>query len=56
VNKPEIDLPPSLDPYDAQVYEQGRDNLQSFIANNWLVSDVARRFYLYSQAFEGQAP
>jgi uncharacterized protein (DUF1015 family) len=53
VNKPEIDLPPSLDPYDPQVYQQGKRNLQSFISNNWLVSDVSKRFYLYSQAFEG---
>lgn len=55
MNKPEIDLHPSLDPYDPQVYQQGKTNFQSFISNNWLVSDACKRFYLYSQAFEGQS-
>ena len=31
VNKPEIDLDPSMDPYDDRVYEKGRENLLSFI-------------------------
>ena len=36
VDKPEIDLPESTDPYADIVYETGRDNLQKFIKNGWI--------------------
>lgn len=37
VNKPEIDLREDMNPYDTQVYEQGRDALQHFIKEGHLV-------------------
>jgi uncharacterized protein (DUF1015 family) len=37
VNKPEIDLPIDIDHYADIVYETGRDNLEKFKKNGWLV-------------------
>ena len=37
VNKPEIDLDPKLDPYDESVYLKGKENLEKFVSNGWLV-------------------
>jgi uncharacterized protein (DUF1015 family) len=31
VSKPEIDLPPDMDPYDARVYARGKENLEKLI-------------------------
>lgn len=46
-NKPEIDLPEDLDPYDAKVYEMGRDNLQSFIDQGHIIKDEEKTMYIY---------
>ena len=55
VDKPEIDLPEDTDPYSEQVYQKGRDNLERFISKGWLQQDKESRYYIYSQAFKGQA-
>ena len=47
VNKPEIDLPADLDPYDPKVYEQGRDALLSFIEKGYIVKDTEKTMYIY---------
>ena len=49
VSKPEIDLPPATDPYDAAVYARGQENLQQLIAKGALQQDIERCFYLYRQ-------
>jgi len=49
VNKPEIDLPASLSPYDLRVYERGAKNLQEFISRGWLKKDDAPSYYIYAQ-------
>lgn len=49
VSKPEIDLPPSTDPYAPQVYETGRQNFQRLVAQGALRQDPQPCFYLYRQ-------
>ena len=47
VNKPEIDLDPSIDIYDPQVYAKGAENLNRLISNKVLVQDEKPNFYIY---------
>jgi uncharacterized protein (DUF1015 family) len=49
ISKPEIDLPPELDPYDARVYAQGAETLKRFIAEGHLVREAAPALYIYQQ-------
>ncbi len=49
VSKPEIDLPPTTDIYDASVYAKGRENFQKLIADGALKQDAQPCFYLYRQ-------
>jgi uncharacterized protein (DUF1015 family) len=49
VSKPEIDLPPSTDIYDASVYAKGRENFQKLISEGALRQDAQPAFYLYRQ-------
>lgn len=49
VNKPEIDLPLSVDPHDPQVYARGAQNLQQFIRDGILARDGKETFYVYKQ-------
>jgi uncharacterized protein (DUF1015 family) len=49
VSKPEIDLPPGTDLYDASVYAKGRENFQKLIAEGVLRQDDKPCFYLYRQ-------
>lgn len=49
VSKPEIDLPPDRDPYDASVYAQGAENLQRFIREGALVREATPALYVYRQ-------
>lgn len=49
VNKPEIDLPPTTDPYADEVYQKGRDNLVEFQKKGYLVRDDTERLYIYRQ-------
>lgn len=49
VGKPEIDLPPDIDPYDERVYQKGKENLQKFIKQGILCEDPRPFLYLYAQ-------
>jgi uncharacterized protein (DUF1015 family) len=49
ISRPEIDLPPEVDPHDESVYLRGRENLGRFITENTLTQDSDDRFYLYRQ-------
>ncbi len=49
VNKPEIDLDPSIDVHDDRVYQKGAENLQAFIRDGVLSQDEAAYFYVYRQ-------
>jgi len=47
VNKPEIDLNPSIDIHDPQVYKKGSENLNKLIDDKILVQDEKPCFYVY---------
>ncbi len=50
VSKPEIDLPPDMDPADDAVYERGASNLALFMKQGWLARGQQRQLYLYGQS------
>ena len=41
ISKPEIDLPTGIDPYDAKVYERGRQNFRAMLAAGVIKRDPA---------------
>ncbi len=47
ISKPEIDLPPEIDPYDEVVYTRGAFNLQHLIKQGILQQDAQPCYYLY---------
>ena len=47
VEKPEIDLDPTVDLYDDRVYATGRDNLRAMVEQGWLVQDEKPAYYVY---------
>ena len=47
ISKPEIDLSPGTDPFDARVYAKGAENLQQMINSGVLVRDQQVCYYLY---------
>lgn len=49
VTRPEIDLDPSIDEHDDAVYDKGRSNLESLVAERTLIQDVEPRLYVYAQ-------
>ncbi|MBW7888917.1 MAG: DUF1015 domain-containing protein [Bacteroidetes bacterium] len=53
VGKPEIDLDPSIDHYDAKVYLKGKENLQQLISKEILLQDSEPYFYIYAQTMNG---
>jgi uncharacterized protein (DUF1015 family) len=49
VTKPEIDLDPGIDPYDAAVYAKGAENLAWLRKSEVLIQDEKPGFYVYEQ-------
>jgi uncharacterized protein (DUF1015 family) len=49
ISRPEIDLPPEIDPYHDSVYTKGRENLARFILEGTLVQDPSDCYYVYRQ-------
>jgi uncharacterized protein (DUF1015 family) len=49
VTKPEIDLDPSIDPYDDRVYARGARNLRTLMEEGILRQDPEPLFYFYRQ-------
>ncbi|HIJ87466.1 MAG TPA: DUF1015 domain-containing protein [Desulfuromonadales bacterium] len=49
ISRPEIDLPPSIDPHDESVYVRGKVNLDDFIQRGVLTQDGHDCFYVYRQ-------
>lgn len=47
ISKPEIDLPEGTDPYAAEVYEKGAENLQKLISDKVLMRDDKPYYYVY---------
>ncbi len=53
VSKPEIDLDPSIDPYDKAVYAKAAENLDRMVASGVLVRDAKPCYYVYRQTWRG---
>jgi uncharacterized protein (DUF1015 family) len=47
ISKPEIDLPPGVDPYSSAVYAKGKENFVRQIGEGVLVRDPQPCYYLY---------
>lgn len=47
ISKPEIDLPPDIDPYSKDVYEKAAENLNALIASGVLIQDEKPAYYAY---------
>eukprot|EP01084_Bolivina_argentea_P120242 213142_1 len=54
VNRPEVDLPTTLNPYDRTVYETGAKNLEHFIRQGWLTKDSRPSLYIYGQRWRNR--
>ncbi len=54
VGKPEIDLDPSINLYDIQVYEKGKENLWKLINEGNLIADEKANLYIYAQTMNGR--
>ncbi|HIT54224.1 MAG TPA: DUF1015 domain-containing protein, partial [Candidatus Fimivicinus intestinavium] len=55
VDKAEIDLDPSIDPYDSRVYEKARQNLQKLVSDGVCMQDAKPCFYIYRQIMGNRA-
>ena len=53
ISKPEIDLPPGTDPYDASVYAKGAENLAKMIQEGILIRDPKPCYYIYRLNMKG---
>ncbi len=53
--KAEIDLEPSIDPYDKRVYEKARYNLNKMVEDGILIQDDTAKLYIYKEIMEGRA-
>lgn len=49
MNKPEIDLPESVDIHDEQVYTKARENFVNMMEKGWLKQDSKPMLYIYKQ-------
>jgi len=55
VSRPEIDLAPDTAPYSTEVYNRGRENLESFINESVMVKDGEPKLYLYTLEMDGRS-
>lgn len=55
ISKPEIALPENTDPYSDAVYEKGKENLDLFYNNGYLIEDDAPAFFLYTLEMNGRS-
>lgn len=53
ISRPEIDLPQETDIHSDQVYDKGRENLESFVAKGVLLQDEKEQYYVYRQKMGG---
>ena len=49
INKPEVDVDPSMDVHDPAVYDKAKENLDRFIAEGVLQQDGEDKLYVYKQ-------
>src|SRR6056297_1294512 len=53
VVKPEVDLDPSIDPYDKKVYQKAAENLKNFISQGIMIQEEEESLYCYEQDWKG---
>ena len=53
VSKPEIDLDPGIDPYDAAVYAKADENFRRMIAEGVLIREARPCYYVYRLTWQG---
>ena len=54
VSKPEIDLAPSIDPYDKAVYAKGAENLDRMVKAGLLIRESKPAYYIYRLTWNGK--
>src|SRR5581483_11638649 len=54
ISKPEIDLPPVIDPYDPAVYAKAAQNLRQMIDSGVLIRDAKPQYYVYRLTWRGR--
>lgn len=54
VDKAEIDLDPSIDPYDHRVYEKAAENLQKMVDEGVYQQEETPCYYIYRQVMDGR--
>lgn len=54
VDKPEVDLDPSIDLYDKRVYQKAHDNLYGMIQNGTFIKDEKAKLYIYREIMNGR--
>ena len=55
VDRPEIDLDPSIDIHDPKVYEKARENLDRMISDGEYIQDEQPCLYIYRQIMNGRS-
>jgi uncharacterized protein (DUF1015 family) len=55
ISKPEIDLDPSIDPYDKAVYAKANENLKRMVTERILIRDAKRSYYVYRLTWRGHS-
>ncbi|MFW2490854.1 DUF1015 domain-containing protein [Clostridium chromiireducens] len=55
VDRPEIDLDPSIDIHDPKVYEKARENLDRMISEGEFIQDERPCLYIYRQIMNGRS-
>jgi uncharacterized protein (DUF1015 family) len=55
IGRAEVTLPDDVDAYDAQVYEQARNNMQTLIDGGHLLTEDAPSLYLYRLTWQGRS-
>ena len=53
VVKPEVDLDPTINPYDKQVYQKAAENLKRFMDQGILIQEQEEQLYCYEQQWKG---
>ena len=53
ISKPEIDLAPDIDPYDAAVYAKAAENLKRMVNAGVLMRDARPCYYVYRLTWQG---
>jgi len=54
VNKPEIDLPESVDIHADEVYEKAKSNFEKMVSEGWMIQDETACYYVYAQTMFGK--